>query len=112
MNGGAMRLEQAGECVDIAHIILRDQYLAPFQQRIPIERGRQHRLLPRGQIGDHLMQKQRHFIEQPLGRLSPLDDDRLGITAQAQLFLGRQIAAGIDDHRREGEAVIAAQLFQ
>ncbi len=58
------------------------------------------------------MQEQRHLVEQPLGRLGPLDDDGLGIPAQLLLVIGRQVAAGIDDDRREGISVLAAQRLQ
>ena len=64
------------------------------------------------QIGDDLMQEKGHFVEQPLGRFGPLDDDRAGIATQLLLVIGRQVLTGVDDDRREGVGPFAAQGLQ
>ncbi len=58
------------------------------------------------------MQEQADFIEEPLGRLRALDDDRLRIAAQPLLFLAGKIAARIDDDGRKGIRALFAQGFE
>ena len=71
-----------------------------------------HLLLFVGQVRNDLMQEQRHLVEQPLRRFRALDDDRLGVAAQPLLIVGGEVAAGVDDDRREGIGVLAAQRLQ
>ena len=63
-------------------------------------------------VGNDLMQEQADFIEEPLGRLRALDDDRLRIAAQPLLFLAGKIAGRIDDDGRKGIRALFAQGFE
>ena len=52
------------------------------------------------------------LVQQALGRLGALDDDRAGIAAQPLLVVCRKLASGVDDHRREGADVLLGHAPQ
>ena len=53
-----------------------------------------------GKIGDHAMQEQRRFVQQPFRRFHALDHDAARQRVQAGIFFGRQFLAGEDDDRQ------------
>ena len=58
------------------------------------------------------MQEQRGLVQQPLGRLDPLDHDAAGHGVQLCLFFGRQLPAREDDHRKVRQRGVVAHRMQ
>ncbi|MNS74496.1 hypothetical protein D3C72_1079740 [compost metagenome] len=69
-------------------------------------------MLVAGQVGLHAVQEQRHFVEQAFGRTRALDDDALGVAAQALLFCAAEGTAGVDDDRREADVIVARHVLK
>ena len=70
----------------------------------PLPLGRQRRF--------HLVQEQRHFIQQALRRARVLDDDRLREPAQPLLLVARQRSSGVDDDRRKRHVVLSGHALE
>ncbi len=107
-----MRLEYGGEGIDVANIVLDHQDFASVQRRVAVQRLGDQRLLRFGQVRHDLMQEQRHFIQQPFGRLRPLDDDRLAVPPQPHLLFLGEVAPGVDDDGRKADGFVGAQPLQ
>ncbi len=58
------------------------------------------------------MQEQRDLVEQALRRARALDDDRARILQQRRLFIAGEVAAGVDDDRRERADVLAGHALE
>ena len=73
-----------------------------LEGRVAVARRRSMRCALGRQARLDLVQEQRHFVEQPLGRAGALDDDRLASSAAAAASSSRDsVAPGVDDDRRE-----------
>ncbi|MNN54349.1 hypothetical protein D3C81_1691620 [compost metagenome] len=76
LDDGTLVLQGTGEGEDVTHIVVHQQHLAAFEHLVTAARGLEHALALMGQLRFDFVQEQRHFVEQPLWRAGPLDDDR------------------------------------
>ena len=98
--------QRTGQRKDIAYVVIDQQHLAAFKDAVAAARGFQHGLLLAGQLGLDLVQKQRDFVQQPLGRARALDDDGARILQQFGLLGAAQAAPGVDNDGRERADVV------
>ena len=93
-------LEHARQREDVAHVVVDDQHL--LARRAPDRRCAAARASAASARAGRLdpVEEQRRLVEQPLGRLHVLDDDRLGVRAAARSPLLGQLLAGVDDDRK------------
>ena len=96
----AMLLEQAGQGENIAHIVVHDKHFPADKRLVGLAQPFQHLPLATGQIGSDEMEEQRHFVEQPLGRLHVFEDHALGHPCQTLAVVFGQVFARADDDRQ------------
>ena len=91
-------LENAAEGEDVAHVVVDDQHLLAHQLLVGAMQPIQHVLLFARQIGDHAVQEQRGFVEQPLRRFDALHDHAASQRVQPRILFRRQFLAGEYHH--------------
>ncbi len=108
----AAPFEHAAQREDVARVVVDQQHRPADQVLVGAVQPLDHALLVVRQVGDDAVQEQRGFVEQPLRRFDPLDDDAARHRVQLRILLGRQFAAGEDDDRQVGERRVVAHLFE
>ena len=109
---GAVRLEHAGQGEDVAHVVLDHENAAALEGGSRGCARLQHLLLGRRELRLHLVQEQRHLVEQPLRRAGILDDDRPRVAAEALLLVARQRTARVHDDRRKRHLFLLRHLLE
>ena len=104
--------ENAAEREDIAGVVIDQERRAADEALIRGRQPFQHALLFRRQVGNHAMQEQGGFIEEPFRRLHSLDDDAPRHRVEACIFFRRKFAAGEHNHRQVRELRLILDAFQ
>jgi hypothetical protein len=106
-----MVFQHAREREDVADIIVDHQDLLSGHDRIGVMQMLEHLPLLLGQLGLDAMEEERGLVEQTLGRLHILQDDRLRVFLDPCLVLRTQVSASVDDDRQVLLLVVGFHLF-